>query len=371
VAAGTGALAFLGAAADVGVSGFWHKRRVFLTGHTGFIGGWLALALAHRGARVTGFALPPPTDPAFYRATALDRMVEGIEGDIRDAAHLARALAAAKPEIVLHLAAQPLVRPAYADPLGTFSTNVMGTANLMQAMRGLDSLRAAVIVTTDKVYDNREWLWGYRENDALGGREPYGASKACAEMVVDAFRDSYFAPREHTVGIATLRAGNVIGGGDFATDRLVPDAVRAFAQQAPLRLRNPKAVRPWQHVMEPVAGLLTLAERLAESPRAYAGPWNLGPAEGEAKPVAWVADRLAELWGEGATWTHALGDEPYEARLLALNSAKAAAALGWSTRWPLDEALAHTVAWYKAHRAGRNDMRGFSLEQIDAHAARH
>jgi CDP-glucose 4,6-dehydratase len=352
------------------VNGFFQGRRAFLTGHTGFIGGWLALALTRHGARVSGYSLPPPTDPAFHRATALDRLVESTEGDVRDLGRLTTALTAAQPEFVFHLAAQPIVRTAYDDPVETFSTNVMGTVNLMQAMRGVDSIRAAIVVTTDKVYENREWIWGYREHDRLGGREPYGASKACAEHVVEAYRHSYFAGKGRAVGIATLRAGNVIGGGDFAVDRLVPDAVRAFAQRRPLHLRNPKAVRPWQHVLEPVAGMLLLAERLAGDPAGFAGGWNFGPAEGDAKPVAWIADRLAEYWGDDAGWQLAQGAQPYEARLLMLNSVKATSALGWSPRWPLEDSLRHTVAWYKAHLAGSNDMRGVSLEQIDAYSTR-
>jgi CDP-glucose 4,6-dehydratase len=359
----------VGAAADDGVSDFWQGRHVFVTGHTGFVGGWLALALAGRGARVTGFALPPLADPSFYRAIELHRLVDGIEGDVRDISLLASALATAEPEIVLHLAAQPLVRRAYDDPVETFSTNVMGTVCLMQALRGVESLRAAIVMTTDKVYESREWLWGYREEDRLGGREPYGVSKACAEHVVDAFRHSYFAGKKQPVGVATVRAGNVIGGGDFALDRLVPDAARAFSRNLPLRLRNPNAVRPWQHVLDPVCGILTLAERLCEAPEAYTGCWNLGPAEADAKSVAWIADRLVSTWGEGATWTLAQGAQPYEARHLALNSTKAIVELGWRPRWNIEAALDRAVAWYKAHLNGRNDMRGVSLEQIDAHAA--
>lgn len=352
----------------VGINdGFWRDRRVFVTGHTGFIGGWLGLWLARLGARVTGYALTPPTDPNLFTAVRLADDIDSRVADVRDAARLADAVAAARPEIVFHLAAQPLVRDAFADPVGTYATNVMGTAHLLEALRAADGVAAIVVMTTDKVYANQEWPWGYREIDRLGGREPYGTSKAAAELVVDAYRHSYFAVRPRPVGVVTVRAGNVVGGGDWARDRLVPDAMRAFAATAPLTLRNPLAVRPWQHVLEPVRGLLMLAERLAEDGARFDGAWNFGPAESDMWPVERVVAQLIRLWGRGARCEMARGAQPYEARLLAVNSAKASAELGWDPVWRVGEALDRTVEWYRAFHDGA-DMRALTLDQIERFA---
>lgn len=352
----------------VGINdGFWRDRRVFVTGHTGFIGGWLGLWLARLGARVAGYALTPPTDPNLFTAVGLQDDVPGSLADIRDATRLATAVEDARPEIVFHLAAQPIVRDAFADPIGTYATNVMGTAHLLEALRACDSVAAIVVVTTDKVYANQEWPWGYREIDRLGGREPYGTSKAAAELVVDAYRESYFASRERAVGIATVRAGNVIGGGDWARDRLVPDAMRAFAAREPLKLRNPLAIRPWQHVLEPVRGLMMLAERLAEDAPRFTGAWNFGPAESDMWPVERVVAQVIRLWGGGARCEMAEGAQPYEARLLAVDSAKASAELGWDPAWRLADALERTVEWYRAFHE-RADMRALTLDQIDRYA---
>ncbi|MGE0743953.1 MAG: CDP-glucose 4,6-dehydratase [Rhodospirillales bacterium] len=347
-------------------SEFWVGRRVFVTGHTGFMGGWMCLWLMRLGAQVSGYALPPPTRPSLFEATGLAARLHSTFGDVGDLDRLSAAMAAAEPEVVFHLAAQPLVRHAHAEPIETFRTNVMGTVNLLQAMRAAPSLRACVVVTTDKVYDNREWDWGYRENDRLGGHEPYGASKACAEIAVDAYRDAYF--RDAPVGIATVRAGNIVGGGDWAADRLIPDAVRAFADGSVLGLRHPEAVRPWQHVLEPVAGMLALAERLAGEPAAWAGGWNFGPADSDARPVAEVADALVRWWGDGAAWRHT-GPEraaPAEQRFLSLSSAKAALRLGWRPRWGFERTIENTVAWYRAH-LDRQDMLDLSCRQIAAY----
>ena len=341
---------------------FWHDRPVFVTGHTGFIGGWLSFWLARLGARVTGYALAPPTEPSFFDCVGLTRDIVSIQADVRDLDRLKAALRQAAPEFVFHLAAQPLVRAAHAAPVETFAVNLMGTVNLLEAMRECETLRGAVIVTTDKVYENRERERGYVEDDRLGGHEAYGASKAAAELAVDAFR-AYF-PR---AGLATVRAGNVIGGGDWAADRLVPDAIRAFANDETLVLRRPDAVRPWQHVLDPVRGMLMLAERLAEAPECWSGPWNFGPDERDARSVLSLAAELAQLWGRASLHALARADGPPEARLLALSSEKAMARLGWWPRWSLSRALAETVAWYKAQIA-REPMRAATERQILAYA---
>ncbi len=348
---------------------FWRGRRVFVTGHTGFMGGWLCLWLNRLGARVAGYSLAPPTRPSIFETLKLAGDMESITADVRDLERLSAAIGDFNPEVVMHLAAQPLVGRARERPVDTFETNVMGTVNLMQAMRSAGTLRAALIITTDKVYDNREWPWGYRETDGLGGGEPYGSSKACAELVVEAFKHSYFAPQpgsaETPVGIATVRAGNIVGGGDWAGNRLIPDAVRAFAAKRPLVLRNPDALRPWQHVLDPLRGYLALAERLFEAPGDWQGAWNFGPSEADACTVSAVADEMVRLWGNGASWAEEMSEEgkPYEAKLLSLNSSKAGAALKWAPVWDIGRTLAATLDWYKAHLA-QNDMRAFSFQQI-------
>ena len=341
---------------------FWNQRRVFITGHTGFKGGWLSLWLSRLGARVTGYALPPPTTPSFFEATGLERRLTSVIGDIRDLDALDRAMGATQPEVVFHLAAQALVRRAHADPIETIGSNVMGTAHVLEAARRRPEVRAVVVVTSDKVYDNRERTWGYREGDRLGGREPYGASKAAAEKVVEAYRHSYFTDRP--VGIATARAGNIIGGGDWAADRLVPDAIRAFTAGLPLVLRNPAATRPWQYVLDPLRGYLMLAERLCADTPAAAGAWNFGPdTEGEV-PVSHVADRMVALWSDGARWHHDGGEHPYEAGFLAVDSTKADRRLNWRCAVSLEDGLAATMAWYRAHLTG-DDMAAYSLACIE------
>jgi CDP-glucose 4,6-dehydratase len=341
-------------------AGFWQGRSVFVTGHTGFMGGWLAFWLGRAGARVTGYALSPPTDPSFLDAVDLRGDVNSIEADVRDLTSVSHAMRTAAPEIVFHLAAQPLVRAAHHEPVETFAVNVMGTVNVLEAMRGCDSLRAAVLVTTDKVYANREWDWGYREDDRLGAHEPYGGSKAAAELAVEAYR-AYFPH----AGIATVRAGNVIGGGDWAAERLVPDAIRAFARERTLTLRRPDSVRPFQHVLDPVRGMTMLAERLAEKPASWAGPWNFGPDEREAATVETVARELARLWGGGRVACAESAHGPAEAKLLTLSSAKAKAKLGWKPTWSLARALSETVSWYKAFLS-YEPMRAVTERQIAA-----
>ncbi len=344
---------------------FWRGRRVFLTGHTGFIGSWLGLWLTQMGAEVTGYALPAPTDPSHFESIGLAGDLHSIIGDVRELSTLSGAMTDVRPDIVMHLAAQPIVRRAYAEPVATFDTNVMGTVNLLQAARLPASVRAVVVFTTDKVYDNRGWAWGYRESDRLGGHEPYGASKACAELVIEAFRKSYFVDDGMPCGIASVRAGNVIGGGDWAQDRIVPDAIRAFGADEPLWMRNPEAVRPWQHVLEPISGCLMLAERLFAAPDRFSGSWNLGPDEHDARPVSWLVAELARCWGGPTQALHDNRTEgPSEARILTLSNAKAKAELGWRPAISVEEALALSVDWYRRY-INNGDVRQLSLRQIE------
>jgi len=349
---------------------FWRGRRVFLTGHSGFVGGWAALWLHRMGAEVSGFALPPPTDPSFSAATDLPkRLAAHHVGDIREREPLAKAAAEAKPSIVLHLAAQPLVRAAFHDPIATFATNVMGTAHLLDAVRGLSGLSAVVVFTTDKIYRNLNWPWPYREADALGADEPYSGSKSCSELVTEAFRNSYFAKAEKPVPVVTVRAGNIIGGGDWAQDRIVPDAVRAFSSQQPLIIRNPKAVRPWQHVLDAVRGLLLIAERTAtrKLPPEIES-WNLGPGDAETVPVSELVGQLVAQWGQGAAWEHRGDNQVAEAHFLTLDSHQAAHHLGWAPVWRVAAAIQHSVSWYRGFLAG-DDMYQASLAEIDRHLA--
>ena len=342
--------------------GFWQGRRVFVTGHTGFMGGWLSACLLRAGAQVTGYALAPPTTPSFCAATGLEqRIARSVRGDVRDLAALRDAMTKADPEIVFHLAAQPLVLAAHAAPVETFQINVMGTVNLLQAAIDCDSLRALVMITTDKVYHNRHWHHPYRETDRLGGREPYSASKAASELVIDAYRASYLADR----GVAAIRAGNIIGGGDWAANRLVPDAIAAFRQGAPLTLRHPGATRPWQHVLDPLAGYLTLAERLYGDGPAYSGGWNFGPTQRDCRPVGALAALLAENWSAKAQVVTDGDGSVFEETFLSLDSAQARARLGWEPRWPLEQGVKALTAWYRAFHDGA-DMWTVTQNQIAA-----
>ena len=358
-----------GTVAGLGVNpAAWRGRRVLLTGHTGFKGSWLALWLRALGAEVVGYALPPEGERSLYELARVDDALTSIEADVRDAERLALVLEEHQPEVVLHLAAQALVRASYRAPLETYATNVMGTANLLEAVRrSAAPPRAVVIVTSDKCYLNRETERPYREDDAMGGADPYSSSKGCAELVVAAYRQSYFPPERHAshgVTIASARAGNVIGGGDWATDRLVVDLVSAYLRGERPRIRNPRAVRPWQFVLEPLAGYVQLAEFALTDPERAAGGWNFGPPLEDCRPVSWLVERLASAWGDGAGWDLDEGEQPHEAQLLLLDADKARRELGWRPRYALDEAIDETVAWYRALQRGE-DIAAFTGHQIE------
>jgi CDP-glucose 4,6-dehydratase len=342
---------------------FWRGKRVLLTGHTGFKGSWLALWLHQLGASVTGLALPPESPNQLFVSADVASLIDHHEVDIRDLNAVADVLARCRPDIVLHLAAQALVRKSYREPLDTFSVNVMGTINLLEVCRTIEGIRSVVVVTSDKCYLNREWPWGYREDEPLGGEDPYSASKAATELVAHCWRSSFL--HKSGVALATVRAGNVIGGGDWAEDRLVPDAVRAFLTGQPLTLRNPSATRPWQHVLEPLSGYLRVAEGLAEG-ESVDEAWNFGPDESSVRSVGEVATSMACVWGSGATVR--LDDDqsaPHEAGFLSLTSAKARHRLGWRPQWTVDDALKRTISWYKESRnATVDDIRDMTLKQI-------
>lgn len=340
---------------------FWRGKRIFLTGHTGFKGAWLALWLSEMGADVHGFALDPATNPSFYEVTGLaDRLASSTIADIRDAERVRETLRAVQPEIVLHLAAQPLVRHSYVAPAETYAINVMGTINLFEAVRHTTTVRAMLNVTTDKCYENREWNKPYDESESLGGHDPYSSSKACSELVTSAYRRSFL--EKQGVALASARAGNVIGGGDWAADRLLPDFLRAIDVGQPLAIRYPKAIRPWQHVLEPLSGYLQLSEKLYTESATFAEAWNFGPEESDARPVEWLVENLCARI-PGASWRCEDTPQPHEAGTLKLDCSKAKKRLDWCSRWPLDLALARTVDWHLAWRKGA-DMRAFSLQQI-------
>ena len=341
---------------------FYRNKKVLVTGHTGFKGGWLTAWLKSLGASVVGLALPPETTPNLFDAVCLSRDMVSIFGDIRQRSTVASVFQQHAPEIVFHNAAQPLVRRSYREPVETYATNVMGTVHVLEAIRATPSVRAVVVVTSDKCYQNREWFWGYREEDGLGGSDPYSSSKACAELVTAAYRQSFFG-KEGTASLATARAGNVIGGGDWSEDRLVPDMVRGITSNQPIVIRRPESVRPWQHVLEPVRGYLLLAERLWEG-REFAEPWNFGPRDQDAIPVGELAQRLIATWGKGELKIQSDPDAPHEAQYLRLNTTKARTRLPWKPVLELNQALDWTVDWYRGYYGDSNSAAGKTAEQI-------
>lgn len=345
---------------------FFAGKKVFVTGHTGFKGAWLSLWLHSLGAEVTGYALEPPTNPSLFEVAGVGELLNSVIADVRDLERLKSELLAASPDIVIHMAAQPLVRDSYKIPVETYAINVMGTVHLLEAVRNCPGIRAVVNVTTDKCYENREWVWGYRENESFGGYDPYSNSKGCSELVTSSYRSSFLNPHDydrHGVALATARAGNVIGGGDWAGDRLVPDIVRAIMAGEKVRVRNPHAIRPWQHVLEPLAGYLMLARRLYEIGPDFAEGWNFGPAEDDARPVEWVVRNLCEKWGDDANYLIDAGEHPHEANYLKLDCSKARSRLGWRPRWELSVALEKIVEWTRLYQSG-GDLRKGCLQQI-------
>lgn len=342
---------------------FWAGKKILITGHTGFKGGWISLWLNMLGADVAGYSLEPPTEPSLYENLNLNGVLSlDILGDITDLKKLNSALVDFRPEIIIHMAAQSLVKKSYEAPILTYNTNVMGTVCVLEAAKKVSSVKTILNITTDKCYENKEWIWPYRENEALGGYDPYSSSKACSEIISSAYRDSFL--RDIGIGLATARSGNVIGGGDWAANRIVPDTMRAFMNGEALTVRNPDAVRPWQHVLEPIYGYILLCQKLYQEPDKYADSWNFGPDNSEDKPVSQLADFMVKEWGAGATWELDQNAHPHEAQQLRLDSSKAKKYLNWSQTWSIEKALKETVRWYKAWFNNEN-VRNVSLMQIE------
>lgn len=345
---------------------FYKNRKVFITGHTGFKGSWLSLWLQSLGAKVSGYALEPIAQPNLFELAGIDDLVDSTIADVRNSATLLDALQTAQPEIVIHMAAQPLVRESYQNPVETYEINVMGSVNLFEAVRQCDSVRAVINVTTDKCYENREWIWGYRENEPLGGYDPYSSSKACSEIVTAAYRQSFFNTNNyerHGVALASARAGNVIGGGDWSADRLISDCVRALLKEEKIRIRNPFAIRPWQYVLEPLSGYLLLAKKLYEDGTQYSEAWNFGPNDTDAREVGWIVKQLCDKWGDGALYEVDQGEHLHEAINLKLDCSKSRALLNWQPCWNLEQTLGSIVTWTKGYQSG-SDVRIMCLEQI-------
>lgn len=339
---------------------FWQSKRVFITGHTGFKGSWLSLWLQSMGAEVKGFALTPPTNPSLFEQARVEDGMASEIGDIRDLAAITASMAAFNPDVLIHMAAQPLVRLSYREPVETYATNVMGTVHVLEAARQCSQLKAIVNVTTDKCYENREWVWGYRENEPMGGHDPYSSSKGCAELITSAYRRSFM--QEKQIGLASVRAGNVVGGGDWAEDRLIPDILRAFEQDKPVVIRNPAATRPWQHVLEPLSGYLMLAQKLYTDPERYASGWNFGPLDEDAKPVGTILDLMVSQW-PGSSWELDKGAHPHEAGYLKLDISKARAELGWCPTWGLEKTLGKIIYWHRSW-LNKMDMQQQCLHEI-------
>lgn len=349
------------------LANFYKGKKVLITGHTGFKGAWLCILLNKMGAKVSGYALEPPTNPSLFEQTQLKKYINHYIGDVRNLSELTSVLALERPEIIIHMAAQPLVRESYKIPVETYAINVMGTVNLLEAIRLNPGIKAVVNVTTDKCYENREWHWGYRESEPMGGYDPYSNSKGCSELVTSAFRNSYFNSKDyknHGVALATARAGNVIGGGDWADDRLIPDFIRSIIKGEKVKIRSPYAIRPWQHVLEPLTGYLTLAKALYEHGPAFAGGWNFGPDDRDAQNVEWITQRICALWGNGAGYELDKDPQPHEAHYLKLDCSKAKAELGWYPQWNIDKTLASIVEWTKAC-LNKEDLNAISLKQIN------
>jgi len=342
---------------------FWKGKRVFVTGHTGFKGSWLSLWLQLMGAEVKGFSLTPPTQPALFEVAKVGDNMQTEIGDIRNLQQLSQSIRAFNPDVLLHLAAQPLVRLSYKEPVETYSTNVMGTVNVLEAARYTPNLKSVVIITTDKCYENHEWEWGYRENEPMGGHDPYSNSKGCAELVVSAYQRSFFHTPD-TAAVASARAGNVIGGGDWAEDRLIPDILRAFEKQQSVIIRNPLSTRPWQHVLEPLSGYLVLAQRLWQDGKAFAEGWNFGPKDDDCQPVQWILDKMVHFWGDGAHYEIDKSEQPHEANFLKLDCSKAAMHLKWHPKWRLEQTLEQIVHWHRAWLE-RADMQVKCLQEIE------
>ncbi len=348
------------------LGGFYKGRKVLITGHTGFKGSWLTILLTWLGADVYGYALKPNTNPSLYELAKVDKLVSSTFGDVRDYNLLLKTLKEVRPEVIIHMAAQAIVKESYKNPRETFDVNVMGTVNLLDAIRQVDSVKAIVNVTTDKCYENKEWHWGYRENEPMGGYDPYSNSKGCSELVTSSFRSSFFNPKDykiHGVALASARAGNVIGGGDWAEDRLIPDFMRSIFQGEKVKIRSPYAIRPWQHVMEPLTGYLTLCEKLYSFGTVFAEGWNFGPDDSDAKNVEWITKKICELWSEGASFEIDTNPQPHEASYLKLDCSKAKAELGWTPEWDIETTLKSIVDWNKAYLAAGN-MRTVTEKQI-------